>query len=143
LFAKAEAPAKPGQIESILGKGLQVKGTIHSKGTLRIDGTCEGTVESEADLIVGESAVLNSEIKARNVTVGGTVTGNITVSGRLEILQTGKVKGDVHVGTIVISEGALFQGNCTMESNSKEPDTRLYQKPQNTMAGPKVEPLKK
>ncbi|HHY34758.1 MAG TPA: polymer-forming cytoskeletal protein [Firmicutes bacterium] len=143
MFAKPEAPAKPGQIESILGKGLQVKGTIYSKGTLRIDGTCEGTIESEADVIVGESAALNSDIKARNVTVGGTVTGNIAVSGRLEILQTGRVKGDVHVGTIVISEGGLFQGNCTMESNSKEPETKLYQKPQNAVATPKVEPPKK
>lgn len=143
MFAKPEAPVKPGQIESILGKGLQVKGTIHSKGTLRIDGICEGTVESEADVIIGESAVLNSEIRAKNVTVGGTVTGNITASGRLEILQTGKVKGDVHVGTIVISEGGLFQGNCTMESNSKELETKLYQKPENATAGPKLESPKK
>jgi len=143
LFAKTDVPVKPGQIESILGKGFQVKGAIHSKGTLRIDGSCEGTIESDADVIVGESAVLNSEIKARNVTVGGSITGNITVSGRLEILQTGKVKGDVHVGTLVISEGALFQGNCTMESGAKEPETRLYQKPQNSLTGAKVEPPRK
>lgn len=142
MFAKAEPPAKPGQIESILGKGFQVKGVIHSKGTLRIDGTCEGTIEGEADVIVGESAVVNSEIKARNVTVAGTVTGNITASGRLEIVQTGKVRGDVRVGTLVISEGALFHGNCTMESNSKEPETRVYQRPSPAPAPGRTEPPK-
>lgn len=128
MLSRTESPAKSAQIESVLGKGFQVKGTIKSKGTLRIDGACEGSIEGEADVIVGESALVTSEIRAKNVTVAGTVTGNITVSGRLEILQTGKVRGDVKVGTLVIAEGALFQGNCIMESNSKEAEARPNQR---------------
>lgn len=114
MFAKTETPIKPGTFESLLGKGIEIKGTVRSKGSLRIEGSAEGNVECEGDVTVGETAVLNADVTAQNVTIGGTLSGTVTCSGRLELLPTARVKGDIKVGTLVVSEGAVFSGTTLM-----------------------------
>ncbi|MGI6663434.1 MAG: bactofilin family protein [Bacillota bacterium] len=114
MFAKTETPLKPGTFESLLGKGIEIKGTVRSKGSLRIEGSAEGNVECEGDVTVGETAVLNADVTAQNVTIGGTLSGTVTCSGRLELLPTARVKGDIKVGTLVVSEGAIFSGTTQM-----------------------------
>lgn len=114
MFAKTETPVKPGTFESLLGKGIEIKGTVRSKGSLRIEGSAEGNVECEGDVTVGETAVLNADVTAQNVTIGGTLSGTVTCSGRLELLPTARVKGDIKVGTLVVSEGAIFSGTTQM-----------------------------
>lgn len=114
MFAKTEAPIKAGTFESLLGKGIEIKGTVRSKGSLRIEGSAEGNVECEGDVTVGETAVLNADVTAQNVTIGGTLSGTVTCSGRLELLPTARVKGDIKVGTLVVSEGAVFSGTTQM-----------------------------
>ena len=54
MFAKTETSLKPGTFESLLGKGIEIKGTVRSKGSLRIEGAAEGNVECEGDVTVGE-----------------------------------------------------------------------------------------
>lgn len=114
MFAKTETSLKPGTFESLLGKGIEIKGTVRSKGSLRIEGAAEGNVECEGDVTVGESAVLNADVTAQNVTIGGTLSGTVTCSGRLELLPMARVKGDIKVGTLVVSEGAIFSGTTQM-----------------------------
>ncbi|HHY45581.1 MAG TPA: polymer-forming cytoskeletal protein [Firmicutes bacterium] len=114
MFAKTETPLKPGTFESLLGKGIEIKGTVRSKGSLRIEGSAEGNVECEGDVTVGETAVLNADVTAQNVTIGGTLSGTVTCSGRLELLPTARVRGDIKVGTLVVSEGAIFSGTTQM-----------------------------
>jgi len=114
MFAKTETPLKPGTFESLLGKGIEIKGTVRSKGSLRIEGSAEGNVACEGDVTVGETAVLNADVTAQNVTIGGTLSGTVTCSGRLELLPTARVKGDIKVGTLVVSEGAIFSGTTQM-----------------------------
>lgn len=114
MFAKTETPLKPGTFESLLGKGIEIKGTVRSKGSLRIEGSAEGNVECEGDVTVGETAVLNADVTAQNVTIGGALSGTVTCSGRLELLPTARVKGDIKVGTLVVSEGAIFSGTTQM-----------------------------
>lgn len=114
MFAKTETPLKAGTFESLLGKGIEIKGTVRSKGSLRIEGSAEGNVECEGDVTVGETAVLNADVTAQNVTIGGALSGTVTCSGRLELLPTARVKGDIKVGTLVVSEGAIFSGTTQM-----------------------------
>ncbi|HHY76659.1 MAG TPA: polymer-forming cytoskeletal protein [Firmicutes bacterium] len=114
MFAKTENTTKPGTFESLLGKGIEIKGTVRSKGSLRIEGSAEGNVECEGDVTIGETAVLNADVTAQNVTIGGTLSGTVTCSGRLELLPTARVRGDIKVGTLVVSEGAIFSGTTQM-----------------------------
>ena len=48
--------------------------------------------------------------------ISGRVDGDITVQGKLELLSTGKIAGNITAGSLVIDEGAAFDGRCTMAS---------------------------
>jgi len=132
MFSNRRATHKPGTFESVLGKGTQIKGTVKSTGSLRIDGSAEGSIESDAEVLVGETAVLNCNITAQHVTIAGQVTGDIVCTGRLELLPTAKLKGDVTAGSLVISEGATFTGSSHMadQSSDSAPLARAQKKTQ-------------
>ncbi|MBS3984913.1 MAG: polymer-forming cytoskeletal protein [Selenomonadales bacterium] len=104
------------RVDTIIGAGTVFTGDLEIKGTLRIDGKCEGKITSSGDVVVGEGGLVVSAVEARNLQVAGTVRGGIKTSGILEISATGKVYGDIEVGKVVIADGAIFQGQCRMHT---------------------------
>ena len=86
---------------------------------MRIDGELDGDINAAADLIVGETGNVKNQINARNAVIAGTVAGKVDVQGKLELLPTAKVTADLTVGALVIAEGAVFIGNCTMRQSSE------------------------
>lgn len=113
------------KVNTLIGVGTEIKGSVKATGGIRIDGRVDGEVLHEGDLIVGEEGVVQANIKTRNATVAGEVRGNIEASGRVEIVSTGKVLGDIVVATLVINEGAVFDGNCQMgQAEGGEVQTR-------------------
>ena len=103
------------RVDTIIGAGTVFVGEIHIKGTLRIDGRAEGKIECSGDVVIGEGGIAETVVQARNLKVAGVLKGNATASGVLEITDTGKLFGDIEVGKLAISDGALFQGQCTMK----------------------------
>jgi len=115
LFRKKEEPAVAGgKIDNILGANTSFNGTIKSDGNLRIDGMFQGHIETAGNVIVGPSAKVLADIVANSVQVLGAVKGNVTAQGRLEILSTGRVWGDIHVASLLIDDGGVFRGQCFM-----------------------------
>jgi cytoskeletal protein CcmA (bactofilin family) len=53
------------------------------------------------------------------VIVHGTVTGDIQASARLELHATSRIEGDVTAGSLVVQEGAVLNGRCTMGTAGK------------------------
>lgn len=115
LFKKNEEPTVAGgKIDNILGANTSFNGTIKSDGNLRIDGIYQGHIETAGNLIIGPSAKVMADVVANFVQVLGAVKGNVTAQGRLEILSTGRVWGDIHVGALLIDDGGVFRGQCFM-----------------------------
>jgi cytoskeletal protein CcmA (bactofilin family) len=114
LFGREKRSAQHDALENIVGASANFRGTLRSDGGLRIDGTFEGTIEVAGNVVIGEGARVVADITARNITVGGAVKGNINGTGRLEILSTGHVYGDIAVASVMIDEGGLFQGTSRM-----------------------------
>lgn len=106
------------EVETIIGKDTQFKGSISAKGSVRIDGLLEGELLTEAVAVIGQTGKVTASITAANATVAGLVQGNVEVSGRLELLPTAKVYGDIKAGALMIGEGAIFQGACKMSDNA-------------------------
>lgn len=114
--SKESAPvtSKPMRFDTLLGPEMKLTGTIKGKGALRIEGQVEGEIEYDGDLVVGEKAVVRASIKANSVTIAGMVEGDVVVNGRLELVSTGKLIGDMSAQTFVVAEGALFRGRSDM-----------------------------
>ncbi|MCG0275110.1 MAG: polymer-forming cytoskeletal protein [Thermosediminibacteraceae bacterium] len=118
----------PEKVDTLIGKGTEIKGTVKASGVIRIEGKIEGELESAGDVIVTETGVVNAQLKARNAIVAGEVSGNILLSGKLEIKSSGKVLGDLKVESISIEDGALFEGKCEMNKDKKTKITKTDQK---------------
>lgn len=112
---KSSSASSSGEVETIIGSNFCFKGAITGKGNIRVDGMVEGEIAIDGDVIVGEKGCVTAGIGAKNVLIAGTVNGNMAMSGKLEILRTGKLYGDVRAVLLSIDEGAVFKGNSVME----------------------------
>ena len=110
------------RIETVIGPNSSFKGTLICDGSVRIDGVCEeGLIQTVGNIVVGPEAQVAADLVAENVSVSGAVTGNITTSGRLEILNTGKVWGDANVGGFLLDGEGFFKGNLVMKDEPSLP----------------------
>lgn len=110
-----------GKIENIVGPTASFQGHLKAEGNVRIDGHFDGSVETTGNVIIGEKAKVSADIVASNVQVWGAVKGNITASGRLEILPSGRVWGDIKVTSLLIDEGGMFRGKSLLVGEEQEP----------------------
>jgi cytoskeletal protein CcmA (bactofilin family) len=110
----------PVEIETVLGPNTSIQGDLHSSGGVRIDGDLSGTIEIAGNLVIGEQARVVATISAHNVQIQGTVQGNVTAK-RVEILDTGKLWGDIAVDSFVLDDGGFYHGQSTMHSEITPP----------------------
>lgn len=101
-------------IETIVGRNTIIKGEISGSANLRVDGTVEGSISSESCVIIGESGIVNGDIKANTLNVSGQVNGNADIVDNLSITASGQLIGDVKVGSLNIAQGGVFKGRSEM-----------------------------
>jgi len=108
------------KMNTLIGKETSCEGQLVSSGSLRIDGDFKGEIKIQGDLIIGEKAMVEASIEARNIFIGGYVRGNIQTNGKVDLTPTGAFFGDMLVGKLNIEEGAVFKGNCQMHDSQAE-----------------------
>lgn len=118
LSSAASVEVAANRLDTIIGQGASINGIIETEGTLRVDGKVEGEIHSAGDLIVGETGVIAANVVAQNVSVAGTVKGNIKASGKLDLLASGKVIGDIRVSDLAVCQGATLQGEVSMTNTA-------------------------
>lgn len=106
------------KLDTIIGQGATINGAIKTEGTLRVDGKIEGEITSTGDLIIGETGLVTANVVAQNVSVAGTVKGNIKASGKLDLLASGRIHGDICVNDLAVSQGAILQGEVSMTNTA-------------------------
>ena len=110
-------------VDTVIGPECIVRGRLEGRGIIRIEGRFEGEIDTEGDVIIGEAGELVANVCARDVLLGGRVRGDVRATGRLEILHTGRLEGDINARQLIVAEGAVFSGKCeTFEAYGE--DTR-------------------
>jgi len=104
------------EINAFLGHDTEFVGKLVFKEAVRLDGKFSGEIYSNGNLIIGESAVIDAEIKVDTVIISGRVNGNVEAKSRVEINAPGKLFGNIRSPVLIINEGVIFEGNCQMES---------------------------
>ena len=113
MFGKSESVSAKGYVSTIESK-VNIDGNIYTESSLYIAAKLNGEIRSDSDVFVGADGIINGNIFARNICIAGVVEGAIEASGVLKILSTGKLYGDISVFRFILSEGAIFEGKCTM-----------------------------
>jgi cytoskeletal protein CcmA (bactofilin family) len=114
-----------GDLNTIVGKGSVVQGNMRIRNSVRIDGRVKGNVTTSDTVVVGKDGAVEGTIQAKHVLMAGKVKGDISASGKVVIEATSTVTGDVEASRLVVDEGAVFDGKCTMAQNTmKRQDTK-------------------
>jgi cytoskeletal protein CcmA (bactofilin family) len=98
-----------------LGAHDQLIGKLVYDGHLHVQGVLEGEAAVTGDLHVDDGGTVKAKLSAQQLTVRGIVDGDAVVRDRLLIAGSGIITGDVKVGRLVIEDGAVLNGNVTME----------------------------
>ncbi len=136
LGGGTKAPARPAAprahgrgLDSVVGPGVALQGTLSGAGNMRIEGSFDGNINIQGTLFVADGAKVTAEIRAGAVSVGGSVKGNIT-AGKVEILSTGRVWGDLITTAFATEEGAFLRGQVRMEDHLPTPPATSAPQPQ-------------
>lgn len=109
-----------GKLDTIVGKGTKVEGTVTVEGSTRIDGLLSGKLTSNDIVTVGPTGEVKADIKAKTIIIGGKVFGNIEASEKIEIQARAEFRGDLIAKSLLIEHGAVFHGNSNMAGNSTQ-----------------------
>ena len=107
-----------GNANCIIGEGSVFEGKFYVEGSIRIEGKFQGSIKTENQLIVSPSGKVKTDITARTVTVAGTLIGNIIATEEVNIIENGKVLGNISTPKLNLEPGVITQGQVTITSAS-------------------------
>ena len=100
--------------ETIIAQGVRVEGEFIAEGDVIIEGELRGTITTAGDLRIGDNALVEADIKARNAVISGSVRGTLQVENKLDLLATSKITGDVMAEIMSVESGAVVNGTIRM-----------------------------
>jgi len=101
-------------LNGFLDRGSHLDGELRFEASFRVDGKLTGKVTSGGSLVIGEGGEVDGEVGVGKVFVSGTLRGTTQAAERLHIAPGGRVFADVTTPSLIIEDGAVFEGRCTM-----------------------------
>jgi cytoskeletal protein CcmA (bactofilin family) len=108
------------EVNAFMGAETFFEGKLSYTGAVRLDGRFKGEIRSDDTLIVGETGRTEGEIYVGIAIIQGEVTGNVFAKERIELHHPGRMIGNMTAPTIIMDEGAIFEGNCKMKEKKKD-----------------------
>lgn len=107
-----------GGLTAFIDQGSEFEGKLSFRDTVRIDGRFSGEISSENTLMVGESGEIEADIHSKTVSISGRVAGNVVAGTKVVLHKTAHVTGNIQTPSLVIEEGATFNGEIKMSGGS-------------------------
>lgn len=102
---------------SIIGPGMTVVGNCESDGTIRIEGTVNGSVKAGKAVVIGKQGLVSGDIMTQDAVISGRMEGTLVAASRLEVQATSHIEGEVHTRRMQLEEGAVLNGTVHMGSD--------------------------
>ena len=103
-----------GQIDTLIGPQVVIRGDLHFSGGLYIEGRVIGKVIAEdgqhAILTLAEQGSIEGEVRAPVVVINGQLHGDVHAGDRVELAAKARVRGNVHYQVVEMTAGAQLTG---------------------------------
>lgn len=103
-----------GQIDTLIGPQVVIRGDLHFSGGLYIEGRIIGKVIAEegqhAILTLAEQGSIEGEVRAPVVVINGQLHGDVYAGDRVELAAKARVRGNVHYQVVEMTAGAQLTG---------------------------------
>jgi len=104
-------------LSTILGRGSMLEGTLSVQHSLRVDGKLKGKISTTESLVVGKEGEIEGDAAVKNAVIGGKMMGNLTAAGKVVLEAKALFQGELKTAKLVIDEGAVFNGRCSMDES--------------------------
>tara|TARA_A100000164_G_C21219754_1_gene457687 strand:+ start:54 stop:416 length:363 start_codon:yes stop_codon:yes gene_type:complete len=104
-------------VHTMVGADAVIQGNVTCQGGVAVYGRVFGDVISEGPVRIARGGEVHGNVQANDAQIGGTIDGNIRVENRVVLGAECVLKGDLAYRTLVIEEGAEFQGHCVLVEN--------------------------
>lgn len=122
---------KEGRLSGFVGGGTVLTGETHFDAMLRIDGHLKGSVSSDDGiLIIGSTGQVDADVTVASAIVNGAVNGDVTTTEKLTLGRTARVVGNIQAPRLIIEDGAVLEGGCSMIKSQEELETRIAESQQ-------------
>ncbi len=101
---------------TFIGEGTRITGDMAVEHDLRVEGAVKGSISVGGNLVLSLTGTVEGDVTSRSATLAGRLTGNIHVQEKLVLEDKSVLVGDLHARELVVQEGAIFQGNCSMDA---------------------------
>lgn len=101
---------------TLLNSGSRITGKLFFEGQVRIDCHVEGEILAHSMVIIGTNGSIVAQIKAESVVIEGRVNGDVFATHRIELRAGARVLGNLCAPGIMIHDGAIFEGHCSMKT---------------------------
>ncbi len=109
----------PDSVISIIGPGMKVVGDCTSDGTIRVEGSVEGSVRAGKAVVVGKNGFVDGDIVTQDAVVSGRVRGTLTAESRVELQSTCQIEGQVVARRMQLEEGGILNGTVQMGEKTR------------------------
>ena len=104
----------PDSVISIIGPGMKVVGDCTTDGTLRVEGSVEGSIRAGKAVVIGKNGFVDGDVVTQDAVVSGRVRGTLTAESRLELQATCQIEGQVVARRMQLEEGGILNGTVQM-----------------------------
>ncbi|WP_077410689.1 bactofilin family protein [Marinicella sediminis] len=122
---KIMASNQPHQdIDTIIGPNTTIKGDLTFSGNMHLLGSVEGSIVSTTEndtLIISDSGRINGSLKTGNLNINGTVEGDITVTGKMEVNSKARINGNIFYVNIEMETGSQVNGKLIYQGGDVTP----------------------
>lgn len=109
-------------VPSIISYDTKIKGDIWGGDTIHIDGKLEGNIMCN-EVIIGTRGYIVGDIKAKSLSVYGTVNGVIETDD-LFVANNARLVGNAYYNKIALEPGAYVEGNCMPRTKNPQPQPK-------------------
>ena len=109
-------------VHTMIGADAVIQGNVTCQGGVAVYGKVFGDVTSEGPVRIARGGEVHGNVQANDSQIGGTVDGNVRVENRAVLGSECNLKGDLVYRSLVIEEGAQFQGSCVLIENEPTPE---------------------
>lgn len=111
---------KSDAVSGFLGSQTEFTGKLAFSGVVHLDGSFKGEIISRGVLVVGSDSVVHAQIHSNVLKVSGEVHGDLSATEKIELYPPAKIYGNIRTPSLVVEEGVIFEGTCSMASVKAE-----------------------
>lgn len=116
---------------TVIAKGTVIEGKFACGENVRLDGSIHGEVKVDKRFVMGDGSYVKGNIIARDAAIKGKIKGDIQVKEALHLMDSAVIEGNITAKTMVVEEGARYNGSCRIGESSSTPTVSAPAAPAN------------